>query len=540
MSGRGKNRRSLVKGVLFAFCAFLFVLAPFDYRSFFESVPIVRGDETISGTVHWSGDKLVTGQVVVPGDATLIIDRGTTVSFASGANILVHGTLEVKGTVKDKVIFQGKDGEKTGYVVGIAGGTADIRNADISGGGGSYGFGAFSMIHRTPLLRAEAMHMAPPPMRYGAVYCNSVCHLNIEGARFHDNDVAISMLSPDVFSQVFVNRSRFIDNGFDVDGAGGTGDFRYDWWGNTNGPQKICGGCADYDKIAGNIDFSDFATTEYFRDPVIVIPGILGSEKKDGKLVLDPIFGTYDNLVATLKRNGYMEGVDLFLFPYDWLASNVDTAKLLKTKIEEIQAKEHWPKVDAVAHSMGGLVAREYIEMLGGANNIDQFITLGTPHNGASEDYLTWEGGEIYDSLLIKKLLINKILKQFSEEMGYENSFDFIRKAPVESVRELLPVYDYLRDKDSGKLRSYPDKYPTNPFLEKLNDNVRLQALENIDFTDIVGKKGNDTITTLRVGGQSIELLGDADKAVQWGHGEPDGYDATLPRRGSRPRARGR
>lgn len=39
-------------------------------------------------------------------------------------------------------------------------------------------------------------------------------------------------------------------------------------------------------------------------------------------------------------------------------------------------------RIDLVTHSMGGLVARFYLQQLGGARRVDRLITLGTPHHG--------------------------------------------------------------------------------------------------------------------------------------------------------------
>ncbi len=39
-------------------------------------------------------------------------------------------------------------------------------------------------------------------------------------------------------------------------------------------------------------------------------------------------------------------------------------------------------RIDIVAHSMGGLVSRVYVQMLGGHRRVDRLITLGTPHHG--------------------------------------------------------------------------------------------------------------------------------------------------------------
>ncbi|MBU2028728.1 alpha/beta hydrolase [Patescibacteria group bacterium] len=140
-------------------------------------------------------------------------------------------------------------------------------------------------------------------------------------------------------------------------------------------------------------------TAENFRDPVIIIPGILGSEKEDGVWQIDPVFHTYDNLYEEFIQNGYVPEKDLFTFPYEWRNSNIENAQLLKVKIQEIKQQENWPSVDIIAHSMGGLLAREYIESDYYDNDINQLIMLGTPNNGAPEAYLKWEAGAFFTSL---------------------------------------------------------------------------------------------------------------------------------------------
>ena len=39
-------------------------------------------------------------------------------------------------------------------------------------------------------------------------------------------------------------------------------------------------------------------------------------------------------------------------------------------------------RVDIVAHSLGGLIARFYVQQLGGDRRVDRVITLGSPHSG--------------------------------------------------------------------------------------------------------------------------------------------------------------
>lgn len=64
-------------------------------------------------------------------------------------------------------------------------------------------------------------------------------------------------------------------------------------------------------------------------------------------------------------------------------------------------------RVDLVCHSLGGLVARVYLQELGGARRVDRCVTLGTPHRGTYNAYwLTSRvGAELRpDSDLLRRL----------------------------------------------------------------------------------------------------------------------------------------
>ena len=64
-------------------------------------------------------------------------------------------------------------------------------------------------------------------------------------------------------------------------------------------------------------------------------------------------------------------------------------------------------RIDLVCHSMGGIVARTYLQLLGGSRRVDQCITLASPHKGTYNAYWipTKVGDELRpDSKLIKKL----------------------------------------------------------------------------------------------------------------------------------------
>ncbi len=57
-------------------------------------------------------------------------------------------------------------------------------------------------------------------------------------------------------------------------------------------------------------------------------------------------------------------------------------AEQLKEKVDDILEKTGHEKIILIAHSMGGLLARYYIDFLNGKSYVEKLITLGTPHNG--------------------------------------------------------------------------------------------------------------------------------------------------------------
>jgi triacylglycerol lipase len=59
-----------------------------------------------------------------------------------------------------------------------------------------------------------------------------------------------------------------------------------------------------------------------------------------------------------------------------------DSAGLIARKVESIVAQTGIERVDLVAHSMGGLVALDYLKRLGGRHRVRRLIMLGTPIEG--------------------------------------------------------------------------------------------------------------------------------------------------------------
>src|SRR3989344_1529807 len=95
----------------------------------------------------------------------------------------------------------------------------------------------------------------------------------------------------------------------------------------------------------------------------------------------------YQDVIDFFTTKGYELNKDFFVFSYDWRKDISLTTLLLDQKIESIIQQTGSEKVDIIAHSMGGLVARNYISNEGQAQKVRKLIDLGTPHLG-SVDFL--------------------------------------------------------------------------------------------------------------------------------------------------------
>ncbi|MFL3868567.1 alpha/beta fold hydrolase [Streptomyces griseobrunneus] len=70
---------------------------------------------------------------------------------------------------------------------------------------------------------------------------------------------------------------------------------------------------------------------------------------------------------------------------YSPLTRDLRTAAgLLGRHVEEVCARTGQREVDIVGHSLGGLIARYYVQRLGGDSRVRTLVTLGTPHGGTA------------------------------------------------------------------------------------------------------------------------------------------------------------
>lgn len=224
------------------------------------------------------------------------------------------------------------------------------------------------------------------------------------------------------------------------------------------------------------------------KTPIVVIPGILGSELVDlqtgqvawptgarslaatlplplspdlpanrdnlspGKIVasvklarLVPEVYVYRGLLDALQRyGGYVEGDwttpavegdrdTYYVFTYDWRRDNVESARELMRRLEDLKGKLKRPdlKFNIVAHSMGGLVAR-YAAMYGdadlpppetsaplpnwaGAAHINRIVMFGVPNEGSADAFATLlRGYSLTEGLRPQIRLFNTLSKEIA------------------------------------------------------------------------------------------------------------------------------
>lgn len=162
----------------------------------------------------------------------------------------------------------------------------------------------------------------------------------------------------------------------------------------------------------------------------------------------------YSDIVDYLKRQGYVENVDLWVLPYDWRQDIRLTLSKLDSKVTQALVAVNggrtdpstWSirRVDLVGHSMGGMVGRAYVSDAARAAKVDQLITLGSPQLGAAK--------------FLKTLMYGDTFGPYFLGIGLEPSEirDVVQNMPGPwQLLPSAPFYTYYNNSDSAHLRPY-------------------------------------------------------------------------------------
>ncbi|NOK61499.1 MAG: lecithin--cholesterol acyltransferase [Chloroflexi bacterium AL-W] len=174
---------------------------------------------------------------------------------------------------------------------------------------------------------------------------------------------------------------------------------------------------------------------------------------------------------------------NLFAFPYDWRRDNCVAARWLKQFIDRHLPlwRDHSGQADAkvilIGHSMGGLVARHYLEVLGGWEYCRALFTLGTPHRGSIDalDYLS-------NGHHVVRADVSNAVRSFTSTYQVlpnyrmiEQGNDYVRVAEMSSIHGVVQeraqqAFDFHKDitnaaKARRSVESTRDAYITFPIV---------------------------------------------------------------------------
>ncbi len=532
-----KQKSSKLLTIAIFLSAFAFSFSYFSHAKAYESAD---GDIIINEDTTWhKNDNLTFNKpIFISSEATLTIEKGAQIElgeideYSGGAYINVSGgRIVANGTRDEPIKIISAIPTHNHYLINFWDGSSFtkmvsfLRYVEISGGGreADNSPGPFPCY----LISSAYASSAGVP----AVYFESG-KAHFENCTFSNNeyaDIGVEYYEKgsnygsylEIVNSNFEKNNNSLAVNSEINCENDISDcmkvlLKNNWYDGSRGPiEDASEDDADGKKLVGVFNLDSWRANNIIADPVIVIPGIMGSSEVNGVWKIDPILHTYDDLMESLEKNGYEKNQNLFEFPYDWRNKNEDSAQQLKAKIEAIINSTKISKVDLVAHSMGGLVARSYIEGKDYGNNVDQLITLGTPHRGSPEAYLKWEAGEGF--FTAKEKVAKHHFEMEALHNHYDNLYSYIQER-VLSIKELLPDYDYLFDVSHNSTRDYPKNYPRNTFLEDLNKELNLKKLRSTDFTNIIGVTDNarSTISKLRVVSSTVE--------DRWDDGMPENF----------------
>ena len=220
---------------------------------------------------------------------------------------------------------------------------------------------------------------------------------------------------------------------------------------------------------------------------------------------------------------GLESGTTAFEFPYDWRRDNRASARKLQRSVEfwlHARRKDRpKAKVVLVAHSMGGLVSRYYLEVLGGWEHVRMLVTFGTPYGGSVKS-LNFIANGHRPGIGPARLDMSSLLRSFT------------------SVYQLLPTYECM-DAGAGTLRmigevpgmpnfDYSRVASALAFHDEIAAAVRARAsAEPPHIVPVVGIE-QPTVQSARFKGGVVEILDTID-------GRSESGDGTVPRASAVP-----
>lgn len=142
-------------------------------------------------------------------------------------------------------------------------------------------------------------------------------------------------------------------------------------------------------------------------------------------------------LARSLRRRGFRR---VYGMNYNPLGESIPSlAARLGRRVEDVLKTSGQPRVHLVGHSLGGLIARWYVQEMDGSRNVDHCVTIGTPHEGT---YASYAGvGQAAKDMRPGSDVLHRLDRSFasSEETTFVNLYSDLDVLIVPPSAALLP-----------------------------------------------------------------------------------------------------
>lgn len=176
------------------------------------------------------------------------------------------------------------------------------------------------------------------------------------------------------------------------------------------------------------------------------------------------------NFVTRLETEGWVVGETLTLWAYDWRQDVTLTAQKLADQVQLARRMAGEEKVTLLAHSMGGLISKEYLLTLGGSEYVNAFVSIGTPYLGAVVSYQAMVAGDVpivapaTEQVLDTFPSTYQLLpseKYFEKNGGYVDTYAIFPGANLSTDR---PLYQWSYLDTLNEVDRFPFDQPTGTY----------------------------------------------------------------------------